>query len=380
MPKRRTDDVVHAVMTDHFIQRKEPERNLLAERSEPESPENHYLGEVIPYYPTPLPPLPENELYLALAQVREDNNLDRGIDQFAAALEKYQPTQAEFYSELADARLRRHQAKEAIALYQEAVRRNPDSLAGLLGLGTALEQSEQHAMAADTFRRAIQLYPANALLWQELAHVYVSQGQRTEALKAVQKSLELDRDVPEAHLLLGKIWGQDSGDLERAEASTREAIRLWPNYAQAHVNLAIFLFQENRIEEASYHFEYALRLQPGYALGHFDYGLMFRSLGRVDEAVQQMRAAVQAEPNYAEAHEALGALAESSGKMEEAILEYSEAVKINPQFSQAQLELGAALVKTGNLEEAAQHLTQASLSSDSSIRQEALRLLSDLGK
>src|SRR5207249_2869919 len=31
MPKRRTDDVVHAVMTDHYIQRKKPERDLLAD-------------------------------------------------------------------------------------------------------------------------------------------------------------------------------------------------------------------------------------------------------------------------------------------------------------------------------------------------------------
>src|SRR5436190_216190 len=30
MPKRRTDDVVHAVMTDHYIQRRKPNRDLLA--------------------------------------------------------------------------------------------------------------------------------------------------------------------------------------------------------------------------------------------------------------------------------------------------------------------------------------------------------------
>ena len=30
MPKRCTDDVIHAVMTDHYIQRHKPNRDLLA--------------------------------------------------------------------------------------------------------------------------------------------------------------------------------------------------------------------------------------------------------------------------------------------------------------------------------------------------------------
>src|SRR5262249_53352853 len=34
MPKRRTDDVIHVVMTDHFIQRRPPSRDLLAPLTE----------------------------------------------------------------------------------------------------------------------------------------------------------------------------------------------------------------------------------------------------------------------------------------------------------------------------------------------------------
>ena len=93
MPKRRTEDVVHAVMTDHYIQRKKPAVDLLAEMKEPHEPEILYRGEVVPYYPQPLPATAENELYLALAQVRENNNMDRGLAQFAAAIKKYRPSQ-----------------------------------------------------------------------------------------------------------------------------------------------------------------------------------------------------------------------------------------------------------------------------------------------
>ncbi len=52
MPKRRTEDVVHVVITDHLIQRRPPNRNLLAELTELHIPESEeYHGEVIPYYP-----------------------------------------------------------------------------------------------------------------------------------------------------------------------------------------------------------------------------------------------------------------------------------------------------------------------------------------
>ena len=208
----------------------------------------------------------------------------------------------------------------------------------------------------------------------------MDQGKNPEAMASLQKALQLDSEVPEAQVAMGRLLGQAGGDLPGAEASTREAIRLWPNFAQAHVNLAVFLFQQNRVEEADYHFKYALRLQPDYAVGHFNYGLMLKSIGRIDETAQQMHAAVRADPNHAGAHEALGELNEPGGKIEEAIKEYSAAVRIRPQFSQAQLELGMDLVKVGSPKEAAEHLTQASESSDPAIRQKALQSLSELDK
>jgi tetratricopeptide (TPR) repeat protein len=236
---------------------------------------------------------------LGLAQVREENNLELGTDQFAAAVEKYKPALAEFYAELGDAKVKRHEVGEAVALYEETLRRKPDSLVGLLGLATALEQTHQYPKAADTLQRGTQLYPADARFWQGLGNVYADQGRKTEAVAALQKSLELDPDVPEAHLLMGRLFGQPGGDLARAEASTREAIRLWPNFAQARLNLAVFLSQENRSEEAEYHFKYALHLQPNYALAHFNYGLMLKNLGRMDEAAAQLRAAMQGDSDPA---------------------------------------------------------------------------------
>ncbi len=302
MPKRRTEDVVHAVMTDHYIQRKKPERDLLAEISEPSGSVILYRDEVVPYYPTPLSGTSENELYRALAQVRMDNNLDVGIAQFSTAIRNYRPKQAEFYSELGDALRRSDKASDSIPLFKAALRLKPDLLAAWIGLGSALETLARYPKAVEAFQRAIGLAPSDGLLWQEIARIYIQQGQTRLAMDALNRSLALDSTVPQTHQLLGTMWSRPDGDPARAEASFREAIRLQPDYAQAHTNLAVVLFQENRIEEARYHFERAIHLRPNYALGHLNYGLMLRKLGRIDEAKEQLgQAAISSDPGTRDA-------------------------------------------------------------------------------
>ena len=111
MPKRRTDDVVHAVMTDHYIQRRKPARDLLAEIPERHDPD--YRGEVVLYYPRTLPK-PEDELYLAVAQVSQSSNLSEGIARLSAAIQKYRPQRAEYYLQLGDA-LRAERQARAVA-------------------------------------------------------------------------------------------------------------------------------------------------------------------------------------------------------------------------------------------------------------------------
>ena len=85
MPKRRTDDVVHAVMTDHYIQRFKPDRDLLAPLEEEPFYQRPYRGEVKLYYPTQVARR-EKELYLAVAQVEDKSNLEAGIANLERAI------------------------------------------------------------------------------------------------------------------------------------------------------------------------------------------------------------------------------------------------------------------------------------------------------
>jgi len=119
MPKRRTEDVVHASVTDHYIQRRQPE-NLLAERPERhETGADAYRGPVALYYPKTLP---QNDLYLAIAQVNQQSNLKAGIPQLTTAIQHAAPKRAEYYFELAEAWRESGSLLKAVELYRKVIR------------------------------------------------------------------------------------------------------------------------------------------------------------------------------------------------------------------------------------------------------------------
>ena len=149
MPKRRTDDVVQAVVTDHYIQRRKPDRDLLAPLAERhEMGDAAYRGEVVPYYPDPLPKTSDNELYTALAQVIQQSNLKAGIERLSAAIAKYRPGRGEFYLYLADAWRANAQPEKSLPLYEQALQRQPRSVLAMQKLAEGLSLARQPGRAA----------------------------------------------------------------------------------------------------------------------------------------------------------------------------------------------------------------------------------------
>ena len=305
MPRRRTDDVVHVVMTDHYIQRRKPARDLLAQIPERrETDENAYHGEVALYYPQTLPNGPDKDLYVAVAQVSQKTNLSPGIQELAAAIAKYHPERMEFYLHLADAWKDSGQMDKAIPLYEEAVRREPNSLIALQRLGFSLRSAGQLSRAGEVLKRALAVDAADAATWHQLGLVHLGEGAISDAVGAFQKAVELEPDLSEAHNSLGGLR-LESRDFSRAEPAFREAIRIQPDYAEAHSNLANVLASTNRFAEARYHFETAIRLKPDYAAARYNYGVALARMNRIGEARQQIEAALKSNPNFREAREAL---------------------------------------------------------------------------
>ena len=69
-----------------------------------------------------------------------------------------------------------------------------------------------------------------------------------------------------------------------AEAAYRHAVRLCPDYAEAHANLGHVLLQTNRLDEAERAYRQAIRLRPGFTAVYADLANLLQLTDRLDEA------------------------------------------------------------------------------------------------
>jgi predicted CXXCH cytochrome family protein len=287
MPKRRTDDVVHVVMTDHLIQRHKPAVDLLAARPEVPVDGNPYRGEVVRYDLAPHSARrPGDELYLAIAQVSQQSNLSAGIARLEAAIVHDRPTDTEYDLQLADALANARRFADAAPVYKRAIDRDPHSAAAPERMALCLSQLGNAAGAETAMKRAVEIAP-NATRWVLLGEIRAQGGKLPEALKAFETAIKLDPQMPDAFATAGAI-AFELGDTAHAETALRRAILLHPNHPAAHNNLGNLLAESNRFEEARFHFEAALHIQPDYAGARYDYALALIRVRKFDEARAQL--------------------------------------------------------------------------------------------
>ena len=228
--------MVHVVMTDHYIQRRKPARDLLAPLAERS---DEYKGEVALLYPATLSSRADSELYTAVAQVKQNANLQAGIVRLEAAIEHHQPAQAEFYFELGEAYWESGKPDQAIPKYRQALERAPEFWPALHKLGLSLSRTGQTGLAIASLERASSL-SNDATLLNDLALVYRQAGRLNDAVAAVQKAVALSPDLPQAHNNLGGLL-RERGDTAGAERAFQKAVEAQPDLAAAHVNLGILI-------------------------------------------------------------------------------------------------------------------------------------------
>jgi len=378
MPRRRTDDAVHVVMTDHFIQRRPPQGDLLAEKPErAETPAASYQGEVVPYYPAKLASTADNELTIAVAQVREQSNLKAGVPLLASLIARYRPTRPAYYAELAEGYLAVGDPASAIRSFAEASRLDPDSAQRLIQWGDALMQAEQWTLAEAKLRRATELAPGDPRAWGRLGWALWQQDKAAEARTTLEKAVSLDPEIADVRNNLGLLlWG--TGDQTGAEKEFRAALRIQPGVSEWRLNLGRALASQGQTAEARFQLEESLRLKPGNAEARVDYARVLADSNQPSEAEKQAELAVETDPGSAAGHEIRGALLAEKGDLPGARRELLEAVRLQPGNGRAQVELGMVLLRQGDQAGAIPHLTAAARGPDPQARAAAEQVLRGL--
>jgi Flp pilus assembly protein TadD len=138
-----------------------------------------------------------------------------------------------------------------------------------------------------------------------------------------------------------------SGINTEAVTEYQEALRLKPDFAEAHSNLGAALYAEGLNDAAIAEVKQALRLKPDFAEAHNGLGLILNAVGYHDAAIAEVKQALRLKPDFAEAHNNLGAALYVEGRQDAAIAEYREALRLKPDFAAARDGLGLALNAAG---------------------------------
>lgn len=165
-----------------------------------------------------------------------------------------------------------------------------------------LEARENHSLDESTelFQKAIHLDPNFAIAWVGLANTYqlkvVNGGlPGTELLPkaetALQKALQIDEQLAEAHAALG-LQQLILGEHELSEYSFRRALDLNPNYAQAYHWYGFVLQDLGRFAEARDSLATAVSLNPLSGRFRSSYARSLRIEGLFEEALEELHKAV----------------------------------------------------------------------------------------
>ncbi len=223
----------------------------------------------------------------------------------------------------------------------------------LLGVLGAAAWSHTHVFAsAETFyRTGVANNPSAWVLQNNLGALLIEQGKNDEAAAHLREALRLHPDFPQAHNNLCDA-ATHLRRVEEALAECSAAVRNSPNRASAHDGLGVALASTGHLTEARAEFETALRLNPGSIEARYNLADVLRASGQPAAAAEQYRAVLRAWPDASGAHNGLGRALDELGDSRGAERAFRDAIRLDPAAADPHRNLADLLVELGRVDEA----------------------------
>jgi serine/threonine protein kinase/Tfp pilus assembly protein PilF len=230
---------------------------------------------------------------------------------------------------------------------------------------------KDHQKAIDYFEQAIKEDPNYALAYSGIADNYlllIQLGLRApniaRAKEALQKALEIDDAIGEAHASMGLLKFEE-WNWEEAEREFKRAIDLNPNYASTHHWYAYLLACLGRFDEAIKELNLALELSPFSLPINRASGVIFYLARRYDQAQECFMRTIEMNPQFPLTHASLGFVYLQKSMYEEALAEFEREKQALLASEMGMFQIGVipligiTYARMGNLEEAEKMLEQA---------------------
>jgi serine/threonine protein kinase/Flp pilus assembly protein TadD len=214
----------------------------------------------------------------------------------------------------------------------------------------AIEKDANYALA----------YAGLADCYHTLASFSVSSPQEVfpKGKAAAQRALEIDDDLAEAHASLGFITLLYDWDWARAEREFKRAIKLNPQYGNAHHWYSVSLVALGRMDEAIAELKRALELEPLSLIFNATAGRTYYYARQYDQAIEQCLKAIETDATFPTSYYFLALPYLQKGLQEEALAALQQAITLSGSSNAATAMLGYAYAVAGRRDEAMQVLAQ----------------------
>ena len=283
-------------------------------------------------------------------------------------------------------------AWEVVQLFQfsmnpESIRASTDKLEAFESYLLAFETESIEAQRS-ALRRAVQLDPNFARAWDSLAAIEVMpvwNGDTTvdeaweHARPFIEKALEIDPQLPDAYVTLGR-FKREFGDFDEAIELFQKALELDPGNRWASANLGLVLRFTGHFEKALAIFELGVAMDPLDASSHVRLGTAQWFMENHEEADRQYKKALELAPGNEEIYDSWSAmLALGMGRFDLALIKMLQKMKVEGQPTRRTLIQAALWAEVLGLDQlAGQYLRQAgvpSFAGDVLLLQSAARYL-----
>jgi serine/threonine-protein kinase len=235
-------------------------------------------------------------------------------------------------------------AAGAEQVLRQAVTARPEEAVLLGAMGKLLERQGRSRLA-----EAIGYYRAarsrRRHLGLALSRALVVAGKANEADEVLRElAPRQGHDPNPAFFYLLGATRMSQHRYREAEVAYREAIRLKPDWAEAHSNLGAALYRQQRYSQAEAACRKALDLRPDCPEAFTNLSNALVHQGKPGEAEAACRKALDLRPDYAEAYTNLGNALVHQGKRAEGEAAYRKALSLNPDLAEAHNNLGNSLL------------------------------------
>jgi len=152
-------------------------------------------------------------------------------------------------------------------LFMDVIKKYPDTPLPYNNIGIFYAEKGDMDTAIDYFNKALIVKPGYSLAKENRKRAYKKKEEISgEGEVLIDEQKEKDKDIPERVRLLNNLGIAEgrSGDLDEAISLFKEAIELYPGYAESYNNLGYAYYLKGEIKKAEGYFKKALEIDPDH--------------------------------------------------------------------------------------------------------------------